>query len=83
MSFSDYARAFLRQNPAALDAGLEVTVIHNHFLGDTPRVMFMHLGGHGPSQLDKANSVKRELSELEKRHTPRLGKVAETSPTKR
>jgi len=33
---------------AALDAGLEVTALHNHFLGDTPRVMFMHIGGHGP-----------------------------------
>jgi hypothetical protein len=32
---------------AALDAGLEVTGLHNHFLGDEPRVMFLHLGGHG------------------------------------
>jgi len=32
----------------ALDNGLEVTALHNHFLGDTPRVMFMHVGGHGP-----------------------------------
>lgn len=31
----------------ALDAGLEVTALHNHFLGDEPRVMFMHIGGHG------------------------------------
>ncbi len=33
---------------AALDAGLEVTALHNHFLWDSPRVMFMHIGGHGP-----------------------------------
>ena len=33
---------------AALDAGLEVTALHNHFLWDFPRVMFMHIGGHGP-----------------------------------
>ncbi|HEV2852961.1 MAG TPA: DUF1259 domain-containing protein [Thermoanaerobaculia bacterium] len=32
---------------AALDAGLEVTALHNHFLWDAPRVMFMHIGGHG------------------------------------
>jgi hypothetical protein len=32
---------------AALDAGLEVTALHNHFLWETPRVMFMHVGGHG------------------------------------
>src|SRR5215468_567182 len=33
---------------AALDAGLEVTALHNHFLGDSPRVLFMHIGGMGP-----------------------------------
>lgn len=32
---------------AALDAGLEVTALHNHFLFDVPRVMFMHVGGMG------------------------------------
>ena len=31
----------------ALDDGLEVTALHNHFLGDSPRVMFMHIGGSG------------------------------------
>ncbi len=32
---------------AALDNGLEVTALHNHFLWDTPRIMFMHIGGMG------------------------------------
>jgi len=32
---------------AALDNGLEVTALHNHFLWDSPRVMFMHIGGAG------------------------------------
>ena len=32
----------------ALDSGLEVTALHNHFLGESPRVMFMHIGGTGP-----------------------------------
>ena len=32
---------------AALDAGLEVTALHNHFLWDSPKVMFMHIGGMG------------------------------------
>jgi len=32
---------------AALDNGLEVTALHNHFLWDNPRVMFMHIGGMG------------------------------------
>jgi Domain of Unknown Function (DUF1259) len=43
---------------AALAAGLEVTAIHNHFVFDTPHVLFMHVGGHGdPAAL--AGSVKR------------------------
>src|SRR5437773_1272680 len=31
----------------ALENGLEVTALHNHFLGESPRVMFMHVGGRG------------------------------------
>ena len=31
----------------ALDGGLEVTALHNHFFYVEPRVMFMHIGGHG------------------------------------
>lgn len=31
----------------ALDNGLDVTALHNHFLGESPRVMFMHIGGYG------------------------------------
>ncbi|MBX3193064.1 MAG: DUF1259 domain-containing protein [Labilithrix sp.] len=30
-----------------LDAGLEITALHNHFFFDTPRVYFMHIGGEG------------------------------------
>jgi len=32
---------------AALDAGLEVTALHNHFFFDQPKVYFMHIGGMG------------------------------------
>jgi hypothetical protein len=32
---------------AALDAGLEVTALHNHFFYDQPKVYFMHIGGMG------------------------------------
>ena len=31
----------------ALDNGLQVTALHNHFSWDTPKVMFMHIGGMG------------------------------------
>jgi len=36
---------------AALDNGIEITALHNHFLWDTPKIMFMHIGGMG--DLDK------------------------------
>jgi hypothetical protein len=32
---------------AALDNGLEVTALHNHFFFDQPKVFFMHIGGMG------------------------------------
>jgi hypothetical protein len=35
---------------AALDNGLEVTALHNHFFWDSPKVMFMHVGGMGEEQ---------------------------------
>jgi hypothetical protein len=36
---------------AALDNGLEVTALHNHFFWETPRIMFMHIGGMGPDKV--------------------------------
>ncbi|MGH7163299.1 MAG: DUF1259 domain-containing protein [Planctomycetota bacterium] len=30
-----------------LDAGVEVTALHNHFLREQPRVFFLHVGGEG------------------------------------
>jgi hypothetical protein len=39
----------------ALASGLEVTALHNHFLWDSPRIMFMHIGGMGdPGKLAAA-----------------------------
>jgi hypothetical protein len=32
---------------AALDNGLAVTALHNHFFYDKPHVLFMHIGGEG------------------------------------
>ncbi len=34
----------------ALENGLEVTALHNHFFWDSPKVMFMHIGGMGNEQ---------------------------------
>jgi hypothetical protein len=45
---------------AALDAGLEVTALHNHFFFEKPRVFFMHIGGMGPTET-LARGVKATL----------------------
>jgi Domain of Unknown Function (DUF1259) len=34
----------------ALGNGLEVTALHNHFFWDSPKVMFMHIGGMGDEE---------------------------------
>ena len=36
---------------AALDNGLEVTALHNHFFWDSPKIMFMHVGGMGDEKV--------------------------------
>jgi len=46
---------------AALDNGSEVTVLHNHFFFDSPRVMFMHIGGNGAA--DKLVTAVRRASD--------------------
>ncbi|KAF0244989.1 MAG: hypothetical protein FD180_2029 [Planctomycetota bacterium] len=35
---------------AALDSGLDVTALHNHFTREEPRVYFMHIGGEGTAE---------------------------------
>ncbi len=34
----------------ALDNGLSVTALHNHFFFDEPKIYFMHIGGKGPPE---------------------------------
>jgi hypothetical protein len=34
----------------ALENGLEVTALHNHFFWDNPKIMFMHIGGTGDQE---------------------------------
>jgi hypothetical protein len=35
---------------AALESGLSVTALHNHFFFDEPKVYFMHIGGEGNAE---------------------------------
>lgn len=46
---------------AALDRGLAVTALHNHFFFDQPRVYFMHIGGDGTLQ-QLATGVKASFA---------------------
>lgn len=45
---------------AALDSGLEVTALHNHFFFESPRVMYMHIGGSGDAA-KLATAVKKVI----------------------
>jgi uncharacterized protein DUF1259 len=45
---------------AALDNGLEVTALHNHFFYESPRVMYMHIGGSGSAE-KLATAVRKVL----------------------
>ena len=45
---------------AALDSGLAVTALHNHFFFDDPKVYFMHIGGEGKADA-LAKGVKAAL----------------------
>ncbi len=71
----------------ALDNGIEVTALHNHFLWDTPRVMFMHIGGMG--DIEKlATGVGKVFQEIKKTgavkapapHTPLVASKTSLDP---
>lgn len=41
--------------------GLDVTAIHNHLVGEEPRLVYVHIGGHG-NPVDLARRLDRALS---------------------
>lgn len=49
---------------AALESGLEVTALHNHFLWDAPKVMFMHIGGRG-DEAQLASAVGKVFAKIQ------------------
>src|SRR5437870_5524380 len=69
-------------NPAisvALDNGLSVTALHNHFFFDQPKVFFMHIEGEGT--VDKlATAVKKMYDTIKPIRGPNA-KPAESFPT--
>jgi len=46
---------------ALQDGGVEITALHNHLIGESPRVMYIHMGGHGdPVKL--AQAIKQAVA---------------------
>ena len=43
----------------ALESGLQVSALHNHFFWETPRVMFMHIGG-----MDEEEALARAVGKV-------------------
>jgi len=49
---------------AALDNGLAVTALHNHFFWDSPKVMFMHVEGMGSAEA-LAGAIAKVFAEIQ------------------
>ena len=47
----------------ALENGLQVTALHNHFFYDEPKVYFLHIGGEGPTE-QLAKGVRAALDSV-------------------
>lgn len=56
--------------------GLDVTAIHNHLVGEEPRLIYVHIGGHG-NAVDLARRLDRALARTS---TPRPVAPASTVP---
>ncbi len=70
-------------NPAmsvALESGLKVTALHNHFFFDEPKVFFMHIGGEG--RVDALASAVRKMYDKIKEVRATNAKLQTTFGTK-
>src|SRR6266576_3769577 len=64
---------------AALDDGLNVTALHNHFFFDQPKVFFMHIEGEGA--VDKLAGAVKKVYDTTKAIRGLNAKPAESFPT--
>lgn len=46
---------------ALAEKGLQITALHNHVLRETPRVMYMHIAGHGDA-VQLAGAIKQVIA---------------------
>lgn len=64
---------------ALLDAGLDVTALHNHFFWDEPRMFYMHVHGHG-SAADLARTLKPAVDLIGKGNSGGSSSAAVSAP---
>jgi Domain of Unknown Function (DUF1259) len=58
------------------DGGVEVTALHNHLIGESPRILYIHMGGHGdPAKM--AQTIKQAVA-LTKTPLPEGGGAKES-----
>jgi hypothetical protein len=66
---------------AALEAGLDVTALHNHFFWESPRLMYMHIGGMG-DEAQLAGAVGKVFAAMKEKPTPQRSIDLDPSKTK-
>jgi hypothetical protein len=62
---------------ALQDGGVEITALHNHLNGETPKIMYIHMGGHG-DPVKMARTIKTAVG-LTKTPLPQGGGTKETA----
>jgi hypothetical protein len=62
---------------ALQDGGVEITALHNHLLGESPKIMYLHMGGHG-DPVKMAQTIKKAVG-LTKTPLPQGGSAKETT----
>ncbi len=60
-----------------LDGGVEVTAIHNHLIGESPKLIYVHMGGHG-DPVKMAQTIKQAVGST-KTPLPQGGGAKETA----
>jgi hypothetical protein len=56
--------------------GVEVTALHNHLIGESPRILYLHMGGHG-DPVKMARTIKQAVA-LTKSPIPEGGGAKES-----
>jgi len=62
---------------ALQDGGVEITALHNHLVGESPKLMYVHMGGHG-DPVKFAKTIKHAVG-LTKTPIPQGGSTKESA----